>query len=142
MTAGLWPGLYTMCPVDTATAGSWAGVGLVNWPQKAQEDILYHVKKGMVCQFLNGKVCPPATSEAGARRAKTWRLGVFPPFFTSWPSSSGLRGRRRTYLTIFKRAQSANYKMVIQVLVRPLRPELDGQDVEASSREGTSATFR
>jgi hypothetical protein len=21
---------YTMCPVDTATAGSWAGVGLVN----------------------------------------------------------------------------------------------------------------
>jgi hypothetical protein len=23
--------IYTMCPVDTATAGSWAGVGLVNW---------------------------------------------------------------------------------------------------------------
>jgi hypothetical protein len=24
-------------------------------------------KKGMVCQFKNGMVCPPATSEAGAR---------------------------------------------------------------------------
>jgi hypothetical protein len=22
---------YTMCPDDTATAGSWAGIGLVNW---------------------------------------------------------------------------------------------------------------
>jgi hypothetical protein len=22
--------IYTMCPADTATAGSWAGVGLVN----------------------------------------------------------------------------------------------------------------
>jgi hypothetical protein len=26
----------------------------------------YHFTKGMVCQFLNGKICPPATSEAGA----------------------------------------------------------------------------
>jgi hypothetical protein len=24
-------------------------------------------KKGVVCQFLNSKVCPPATFEAGAR---------------------------------------------------------------------------
>jgi hypothetical protein len=30
----------------------------------------------------------------------------------SWPSSSGLRGRRRIYLTILKRAWSAHYKMV------------------------------
>jgi hypothetical protein len=30
----------------------------------------------------------------------------------SWPSSSGLRGCRRTYLTILKRAWSAHYKMV------------------------------
>jgi hypothetical protein len=40
---------------------------------------------------------------------------------------SGLRGRRRTYLTILKRAWSANFKMVWYVLLRPLRPELDGQ---------------
>jgi hypothetical protein len=26
----LMPTTYTMCPADTATAGSWAGVGLVN----------------------------------------------------------------------------------------------------------------
>jgi hypothetical protein len=33
-----------------------------------QEDIPYNFKKGVVCQFKNGKVCPPATFEAGARR--------------------------------------------------------------------------
>jgi hypothetical protein len=46
----------------------------------------------------------------------------------SWPSSSGLRGHRRTYITILKRAWPANFKMVWYVLLRPLRPELDGQD--------------
>jgi hypothetical protein len=30
-------------------------------------DIPYHFKKGMVCQFRNGMVCPPATSETRAR---------------------------------------------------------------------------
>jgi hypothetical protein len=45
-----------------------------------------------------------------------------------WPSSSGLRDRRRTYFTILKRAWSAKFKMVCYVLLRPLRPELDGQD--------------
>jgi hypothetical protein len=38
---------------------------------------------------------------------------------------SGLRGRRRTYITILKRAWSANFKMVWYVLLQPLRPELD-----------------
>jgi hypothetical protein len=61
---------------------------------------------------------------------------------TSWPSSSGLRGRRRTYLTILKRAWSANSKMVRKDLLLPLRPELDVQDVEASSREDTSLSSR
>jgi hypothetical protein len=42
-------------------------------------------------------------------------------------SSSGLRGRRKTKHTILKRARSANFKMVWYVLLRPLRPELDGQ---------------
>jgi hypothetical protein len=54
---------------------------------------------------------------------------------TSWPSSSGLRGRTGTYLTILKLADSpwadyALFKMVRYVLLRPLRPELDGQDVK------------
>jgi hypothetical protein len=31
---------------------------------------------------------------------------------TSWPSRAGLRGRRRTYLAILKRAWSADSKMV------------------------------
>jgi hypothetical protein len=53
---------------------------------------------------------------------------------TSWPSTSGLRGHRRTYLTVFK--------IVRYVLLQPLRPELDGQDVEASSREDTFLSFR
>jgi hypothetical protein len=43
-------------------------------------------------------------------------------------ASSGLRGHRRTYLTILERAWSANFKIVWYVLLRPLRPELDGQD--------------
>jgi hypothetical protein len=34
-----------------------------------------------------------------------------------------------TTLTILKRAWSANFKMVWYVLLRPLRPELDGQDL-------------
>jgi hypothetical protein len=41
---------------------------------------------------------------------------------TSWPSSSGLKSRRRTYLTILKRTWSAHSKMVRYVLLRPLRP--------------------
>jgi hypothetical protein len=36
-------------------------------------------------------------------------------------------GSRRTYLTILKRAWSANFKMVWPILLRPLRPELDGR---------------
>jgi hypothetical protein len=46
---------------------------------------------------------------------------------SSWISNSGLRGRRRTYLTILKRAWSANFKMVWYILLRPLRPVLDGR---------------
>jgi hypothetical protein len=48
----------------------------------------------------------------------SFKVGVFlvwhkPPqiWNGSWPSSSGLRGHRRTYLTILKRAWSANYKI-------------------------------
>jgi hypothetical protein len=33
-----------------------------------------------------------------------------------------------TYLTILERAWLANFKMVWYVLLRPLRPELNGQD--------------
>jgi hypothetical protein len=46
---------------------------------------------------------------------------------SSWISNSSLRGHRRTYLTILKRAWSANFKMVWYILLRPLRPELDGR---------------
>jgi hypothetical protein len=38
-------------------------------------------------------------------------------------NNSGLRGRRRTHLTILKRAWSANSKMVRYGLLQPLRPE-------------------
>jgi hypothetical protein len=38
---------------------------------------------------------------------------------------SGLRGSRRAYLAILKRAWSANFKMVWYVLLLLLRPELD-----------------
>jgi hypothetical protein len=34
----------------------------------------------------------------------------------------------RTYLNILERVWYANFKMVWYVLLRPLRPELDGQD--------------
>jgi hypothetical protein len=51
---------------------------------------------------------------------------------TSWPSSSGLKGHRMIYNTILEAADHALYKMVRYVLLRPLRPELEGQDVEAS----------
>jgi hypothetical protein len=33
------------------------------------EDLPYHFKKGMVCQFQNGMVSPPATYEAGVHAA-------------------------------------------------------------------------
>jgi hypothetical protein len=49
---------------------------------------------------------------------------------TSWHSSSSLRCRRRTYRTILEWADHALFKMVRYVLLRPLRPELNGQDVE------------
>jgi hypothetical protein len=41
--------------------------------------------------------------------------------------SSGLRGHKRTYLTILKSADHALFKMVRYVLLRPLRPELDAR---------------
>jgi hypothetical protein len=44
--------------------------------------------------------------------------------------------------TILKLADHALFKMVRYVLLRPLRPDLDGQDVEASSREDTSSLSR
>jgi hypothetical protein len=49
---------------------------------------------------------------------------------TSWHSSSGLRGSRRTYRTILEWVDHPLFKMVRYVLLRPLRPELDGQDVK------------
>jgi hypothetical protein len=39
--------------------------------------------------------------------------------------SSGLRGHRRTYLTILELADRALFKMARYVIFRPLRPELD-----------------
>jgi hypothetical protein len=48
-------------------------------------------------------------------------------YSSSWPSSSGLRGRRRTYHTLLKLADHALCKMVKYVLLRPLRPELDAK---------------
>jgi hypothetical protein len=47
-------------------------------------------------------------------------------------SRSGFKGLRRAYITmaILQRAWSANSKMVQQVFLRPLRPELEGQDAK------------
>jgi hypothetical protein len=42
-------------------------------------------------------------------------------------SSYGLRGHKRTYLTILESADHALLKMVRYVLLRPLRPELDAK---------------
>jgi hypothetical protein len=42
-------------------------------------------------------------------------------------SSSGLRGHKRTYLTILESADHALFKIVRYVLLRPLRPELDAK---------------
>jgi hypothetical protein len=47
---------------------------------------------------------------------------------TSWPSTSGLQGHRRTCLTILESGDRAL--------------ELDGQDVEASSREDSPSSSR
>jgi hypothetical protein len=45
-------------------------------------------------------------------------------------------------LTILESADNSLLKMVRYVLLRPLRPELDGQEVEASSREDTPSSSR
>jgi hypothetical protein len=42
--------------------------------QMSQEDTPYHCKKGIVCQFKNGKLCPPPTTETGARRPRSSAL--------------------------------------------------------------------
>jgi hypothetical protein len=39
----------------------------------------YHFKKGMVCQFQNGMVSPPATSEAGVHAAGDTKSEHFLP---------------------------------------------------------------
>jgi hypothetical protein len=45
-------------------------------------------------------------------------------FYFWMTSNSGLKGHRRTYLTILELADHALFKMVRNVLLRPLRPEL------------------
>jgi hypothetical protein len=47
-----------------------------------------------------------------------------------------------TYLTILESAGHALFIMVRDVFLRPLRPELDGQDVEVSSHEDMSSSSR
>jgi hypothetical protein len=48
---------------------------------------------------------------------------------TCWHSRSGFKSSRRTYRTILEWADHALFKMVKYVLLRPLRLELDGQDM-------------
>jgi hypothetical protein len=58
---------------------------------------------------------------------KTWRpdvIEVCPIFYYSY-LSSGLRGHKKTYLTILESADHALFKMGRYVLLQPLRPELD-----------------
>jgi hypothetical protein len=50
----------------------------------------------------------------------------------SWPSSSGLRGRRRTYLTILELVDHALFKIVKYVLLCLLRPE---PELDAKARQ-------
>jgi hypothetical protein len=54
------------------------------------------------------------------------------------PSSSGLRGRRRTYHTILKLAEHVLFKMVRYVLLRRLRPELDGRPSSANYSDSST----
>jgi hypothetical protein len=58
----------------------------------------------------------------------------FPPiihlFEVTADLRSGLRGRRRTYLTILKRVWSANYKMVWYVLIAPATSEAGARPLE------------
>jgi hypothetical protein len=101
-----------------------------------------HNSKIIIYDQLSENISPPI-SAVGRIKSKNPKnsknfgkiVGVFlvwhnrPQIWNgSWPSSSGLRGHRRTYLTILERAWSANFKMVWYVLLRPIRPELNGQD--------------
>jgi hypothetical protein len=52
--------------------------------------------------------------------------------------SSGLRGRRRTYHTILKLADHALFKMIRYVLMRRLRPELDGRPSSANYSDSST----
>jgi hypothetical protein len=60
----IWTLLSRQLVVATTTKPNLGHLALA---QRSQEDIAYHFKKGMVCQFLNGMVCLPATSDTGAR---------------------------------------------------------------------------
>jgi hypothetical protein len=53
-----------------------------------------------------------------------------------------LLGCRKTYLTILELEDHALFQKVRYVVLQPLRPELDGQDVEASYREDTPSSSR
>jgi hypothetical protein len=89
----------------------------------------------LIQKFINQSIKVSQCQSIGANQLNFIKVVVFlfwhkPPqiWNESWPSSSGLRGHRRTYLTILKRAWSANFKMVWYVLLRYLRPKLDSQD--------------
>jgi hypothetical protein len=40
----------------------------------------FKIGRPCICPFENGKVCPPATSEAGARRHVSWSNILVLPF--------------------------------------------------------------
>jgi hypothetical protein len=96
---------------------------------KKLEDTPYYTVAIYVLFIYSAKAC--------LREKTPPRLGHLAP-------ASEVTGSR-TYLTILELADRpghALFKIVRYVLLRPLRPELDGQDVEASSREDTFLSFR
>jgi hypothetical protein len=81
-------------------------------------------------------VSSPATSEAGVHASGDTKSEHFEPArvrkLNEKQFSSGLKRRRRIYLTILKLADHALFKIVWYVLLRPLRPELDGRSSSAN----------
>jgi hypothetical protein len=63
---------------------------------------------------------------------KWFKIWAMIMWSTSWHSSSGLRGHRRTYRTTLEWADHALFKMVRYVLLRPLTPDLDGVKISIS----------
>jgi hypothetical protein len=102
----------------------WDPCGPHNYRQKEANNDEINQKIGLnTCQERYWSICNASLRYWNIKNRYYRGVPSVGPVHRTGRFFSGLRGRRRTYLTILKKTWSANFKMVWYIFLRPLRPE-------------------